>query len=300
MASFAVLDVETADTWPGSICQIGLGAFEGGRLERLGWLVDPGRPFDPIVSQVHGLNAARVRGAPSFAALYPEILRAIDGRTLASYGDFDARALAAICAQERLAFPRAPWVNVRELARAAWPEAPAHGLRALGAGFGIAFSDRHDAEQDALAAAFLLLRGMRALGIVASEAASRFPVPPPAPPRYRPPERRHGPVAPAGAGWGAALAAVEQVPDRLDGEVVVFTGDQPFDRAEMAARIARLGARAAGSVSGRTTLIVSGWGEIEAGGQKMAEAAARVRAGQAIRCCRATDFLALVERLSKQ
>lgn len=293
MSAFVAIDVETADPWPGSICQIGLVGFEGGALARRNWLVDPGRPFDPVVSAVHGINAARVAGAPRFGALHAELMAALSGRVVVSYTDFDARAIGSACLAAGLAAPESFWLDGCALARAAWPDAASHKLRAIGAGLGIVFSDKHDAEQDALAAAYIALKGLKVLGLTAPEAAPRFAIRdvrvslPPAPRR----------VAPVGAGWGGALRAAAGVPDTLVGEVVVFTGDMPFSREEMAERVAALGGTVRGGVTGKTTLIVSGWPTPEAGGQKLKSAADRIMDGQAIRYCTPSEFEALLARL---
>ena len=54
---FVALDVETANTDVGSICQIGLAAYEDGTLIRE-WvsLIDPEEKFSYFNIQVHGLK----------------------------------------------------------------------------------------------------------------------------------------------------------------------------------------------------------------------------------------------------
>lgn len=293
MSAFVAIDVETADPWPGSICQIGLVGFEAGGLMRRSWLVDPMRPFDPVVCAVHGLNAGRVAGAPTFAALHPELMAAISGRTIVSYTDFDARAIGSACLAAGLPPPESIWLDALALARAAWPGAASHKLRTIGSELGIVFAEKHDAEQDALAAAYVMLRGLKILGLTAASAAPAFAIrdvrvsPPPTP--------RH--AVPVGAGWGAALRAAAGVPASLAGEVVVFTGDMPFSREDMADRVARFGGTVKSSVTGKTTLIVSGWPTPEAGGQKLKSAADRIMDGQAIRYCTPAEFEALLSRL---
>ncbi|MCA0401321.1 MAG: hypothetical protein LCH38_10955 [Proteobacteria bacterium] len=291
MSIFVAIDVETADPWPGSICQIGLVGFTGGQLRRRSWLVDPARPFDPKFTKIHGLNAARVRGAAPFGAVLPEVLAEIGASPVMSYGPFDARAIGSACAAAGLPFPALVWLDGLEAARAAWPEAPSRKLRDLGAGFGIRFKADHDAEQDAIAAAYVFLRALKDLGLSAAEAAPHFAIRdirviPPTPPRA---------VPPIGAGWGAVLARSAGVPPSLQGQVVVFTGDLPFSREEMAERVAALGGVVKPGVTTRTTLIVSGWPRPEDGGQKLKSAADRIMDGQAILYCTHDQFLTLVE-----
>ena len=293
MSVLLSIDVETADPWPGSICQIGMVGYENGGLVRHSWLIDPCRPFDRVVSSVHGLNAAQVAGCPTFTDIHPRLSAHLSGKTIVSYSDFDARAIGSACLAAGLAMPENVWLDGLAIARAAWPGAQSHKLRALGAGLGIAFHNKHDAEQDAMAAAYVTLKALNVLGLTASSAARAYAlreVKATMPPPVRP-------AASVGAGWGGVLRAAEGIPVSLTGETVVFTGDVPFSRDEMAARVSALGGVVKTAVSGKTTLIVSGWSTPEAGGQKMKSAADRILDGQPIRYCSGEAFLSFVGRL---
>lgn len=294
MSGFIAIDVETADSWPGSICQIGLAEMQGGKLVRQSWLVDPARPFDAINMKIHGLNAARVAGSPRFNDLHGLLYASLNGRTVVSYTDFDARALGAACNHAGLPFPEVVWLDACQAARDAWPEMPNHKLRTIGGSFGIQFQSAHDAEQDAVAAAYVFLRALREMEISLDQAAPRYAIRSLAAPPPAPPER---PQKVVGA-WAAALIERSAIPNSLVGHSVVMTGDLPFDRDDMAKLIVALGGEAKKSVTGKTTLVVSGWDPPEAGGQKLKSAADRIMDGQQIAYCTGNEFLALVRRLS--
>lgn len=294
MSGFIAIDVETADSWPGSICQIGLAEMQGGKLVRQSWLVDPARPFEAINMKIHGINAARVAGAPRFRDLHSLLYSCLNGRTVVSYTDFDARALGAACADAGLPFPEVIWLDACQAARDAWPEMPNHKLRTIGGSFGVQFSAAHDAEQDAVAAAYVFLRALREMEISLEQAAPRYAIrslaaPPPATPAKR---------QQAVGAWAAALIGRSAVPDSLVGHSVVMTGDMPFVRDDMAKLIVALGGEAKNSVTGKTTLVVSGWDPPEAGGQKLKSAADRIMDGQQIAYCTGDEFLTLVRRLA--
>lgn len=74
MDRFVTVDVETANSWLGSICQIGAALFEDGRLTGQ-WesLINPNEPFDPINTSIHGINHEHVRNAPSLTDAYAEL-----------------------------------------------------------------------------------------------------------------------------------------------------------------------------------------------------------------------------------
>ena len=66
--NFVSVDVETANSDMGSICQIGIAVFEDGRLvDEWVSLVDPDDYFDGINISIHGISNRDVKGAPKFA-----------------------------------------------------------------------------------------------------------------------------------------------------------------------------------------------------------------------------------------
>ena len=76
--SFFALDVETANPWYGSICQIGLVSSVGGTIvEDWNFLINPECYFDHFNVQIHNITEEMVLGAPTINQVWPEIMAMI-------------------------------------------------------------------------------------------------------------------------------------------------------------------------------------------------------------------------------
>lgn len=296
MSNIVALDVETADSWVGSICQIGIAGYENHQLVKFSTYINPECAFAVPQRTVHGINAAMVVNSPTISEFWPRLLSMVAGRLVVIYTDFDARALLSAAAAHGLSSPDCIWIDAYGLAQDAWPELGNHKLRTVGASLGISFSEMHDAGQDALAAAYIALKARAALRLSDAEMIDIYSLDQV---RVSPPVRRASVAKPpVGAGWAAVLEAAKGAPPALAGQCIVFTGDLPFDRAAMAARLTPYGCKVVASVTSKTTLIVSGWETPAAGGQKMKSAADRILDGQSIIFMTGEEFIAWVDRLA--
>jgi DNA polymerase-3 subunit epsilon len=163
---FVAVDVETANSDPRSICQIGIAGFHQGKLiERWQSLVDPRDRFDAGNMAVHGIRAAAVRGAPTFGEVYPELQMRFGGRIVASHTPFDRRAICGAAEAMGLPHPECRWLDTAKVVRRTWPEfsKKGYGLANLTRAFGIAFQ-HHDALEDARAAGEILVRALNESG----------------------------------------------------------------------------------------------------------------------------------------
>ncbi|WP_108257793.1 exonuclease domain-containing protein [Mangrovicoccus ximenensis] len=115
---FVVLDVETANGDPSSICQIGL-AFvrEGGAIETFAAYVDPECRFSSFNIQLTGIRPETVRGAPRFAELQPRIAGLLARQPVIQHSSFDRRAIHAACDLAGLAHPMWTWFDSVPMAR---------------------------------------------------------------------------------------------------------------------------------------------------------------------------------------
>src|ERR1035441_5730676 len=95
---FVVIDVETANADLSSICQVGIASYQDRRLVDA-WvsLVNPEDMFDPINTLIHGIDERRVRNAPTWAAVLPQVTTRIQNRIVVSHTPFDRLALARAC-----------------------------------------------------------------------------------------------------------------------------------------------------------------------------------------------------------
>jgi len=163
---FVVIDVETANQNPRSICQIGIAAYQNGSLSALwGSLINPEDSFSALNIAIHGIRPEHVVDAPNWADIQSELRPRLEQRTLASHTYFDFRAIARANERYGLAeIPRTKWVDTCEVARAAWPSLSSHRLPHLARVFGISYQ-AHNAAEDARCAGEILLLAAEASGL---------------------------------------------------------------------------------------------------------------------------------------
>lgn len=163
---FVVVDVETANQNPRSICQIGIATFENGSLSSLwGSLIDPEDAFSTTNIAIHGINPGLVVGAPNWVEIQLELRARFEQRILASHTYFDLRAIRG--ANERyglLDIQWTNWIDTCKVARAAWPHLSSHRLPHLARMFGISYK-AHNAAEDARCAGKILLLAAQITGL---------------------------------------------------------------------------------------------------------------------------------------
>ena len=166
MKNIVSIDFETANHSRVSICAVGLGVFEDGKLiESPYWLVRPPKGHDcfhAIHIECHGLTHMDVLDAPEFPAIAPEFLARLNCADLviAHNAGFDTDHLRATLNHFGLVCPEFNYVCTCVLARRIWPDLPNHQLGTLMAHIGHKFNHHH-AKDDAEAAGFVLLAMMK-------------------------------------------------------------------------------------------------------------------------------------------
>lgn len=172
-----VLDTETTGLDPARarVVQIGGVVLMSGRTvdaATFETLVDPGEPIPAVVVAVHGIDDARVAGAPRFPEAYDafETFRAtrlVIGHNIG----FDIAVLRRECQLAGRAFTPPPMLDTRLLGEIAFPRMAGYTLDKLAVRLEIELDGRHDALADArtTAAVFVALvpylreRGIRTL-----------------------------------------------------------------------------------------------------------------------------------------
>ena len=281
---FIALDVETANADVASVCQIGIVAFEDGKVKE-SWqtLVDPEDYFDPFNVAIHGIDRRAVRNAPNFPEIYGNICNWLAGCVVASHTPFDRLAIQRVIDKYDLERVDCAWLDTARVARRAWPQFSQRGYRLANvAGYlGISFV-AHNAEEDARAAGELLVRAMEETGMAIHEWQ----------------ERVNKPISPTGA--GRACMAMDGNPEgSLYGESAVFTGALSIPRRLAAQMAADVGCKVTDSVNERTSLLVVGDQDIRhlAGHEKSSKhrkAEGLIARGLAIRILGESDFTRLV------
>lgn len=282
MTSFVAIDVETANAFMGSICQIGAVRFEGGReVEHISWLVDPRDHFDAINVSIHGIDEHMVRGQPCFADRHAELSAFTAGAVSVCHTHFDRVALSQACAEGEHPPLACRWLDSARVARRAWPEVAqaGYGLAPLAQRFGIDFR-HHDAAEDARAAGLILLRAIADTGLGLEEWFARV-------------ERSLN-------GAGASMRRGGDGDGPLVGETIVFTGALSMPRRAAADRAHELGAAVEPGITKNTTLLIVGDQDLSklAGKTKSTKhqkAEQLIAKGQPIRILAESDFMAFHE-----
>ena len=282
MADFIAIDVETANAFMGSICQIGAVRFHNGReVEHVSWLVDPRDDFDPINVRIHGIDRQNVCGQPCFADRYAELSAFTAGSVTVCHTHFDRVALSQACATASHSPLACRWLDSARVARRAWPEVAqtGFGLAPLARRFDIAFR-HHDAAEDARAAGLILLRAIAETGISLEDWFAR--------------------VERSLSGVETSVCRSGDGDGPLVGETIVFTGALGMPRRMAADRAHELGAAVEPGVTKHTTLLVVGDQDLaklagQSKSNKHRKAEQLIAKGQQIRILAESDFLAFSE-----
>jgi len=242
--NFVAIDVETANVDMASICQIGLAKYENGVLANE-WksYVDPEDYFDDINVSIHGIDESTVKGAPTFPELADTLRSYLEGRVVVCHTHFDRVAMHQAAQRYGIITPECTWLDSARVARRAWTECAwkGYGLYDVCRMLGHEFR-RHDALEDAKAAAHILLAASNENGLDIDGWLKRV----------------RQPIDPTASSSGSAIKREGNPEGALYGEVLVFTGALEIPRREAADLAAAIGCQVASGVTKKTTLLVVG------------------------------------------
>ncbi|MFY9856149.1 MAG: exonuclease domain-containing protein [Terracidiphilus sp.] len=159
---YFVVDVETANQYTHSICQIGIASFSGGKMVG-GWesLVNPDDYFLEFNVELHGIGPRTVARAPCWSEVFPKVSALLSGAAVASHTAFDRSALSGACLRAGVpAVGYGKWIDTCWLARCAWPNLHNHKLPTLARNFHIEYRS-HDALEDARVAGEILALALK-------------------------------------------------------------------------------------------------------------------------------------------
>jgi len=191
---FCVVDIETTGGGPRGdrITEIALVALDHGKvIERWSSLINPGQPITPFVVQLTGINDAMLENAPTFASVWPEISRRLQGRIFVAHNvSFDYGVLQRETADMGVPFQYPKLCTVR-LSRKMLPGLKGgHSLGNLVGSLNLSNENPHRALGDAEATASLLQKLSREQYVATHlEALLSGLVPPRLLPKSVPPEQ---------------------------------------------------------------------------------------------------------------
>ncbi|MGR3248071.1 MAG: exonuclease domain-containing protein [Paracoccus sp. (in: a-proteobacteria)] len=236
---FIALDVETACSDAASICQIGLACVQpDNEIQTFSMLINPRTRFDPFNIRLHGIGPDHVAQAPGFSDALEVLLPLLTRHNLVQHSNFDKQAMYAACRSCGIDPPDLRWSDSLTIARRAWPELKGnggHGLANLKRTLNLRFH-HHDAGEDARAAAMVVQRAERHLGLSFEDLIK--------------------PVGKKGAAPMIAMAGNPSGP--LAGSTVVFTGALAMSRAKAAELAVAAGMSVKAGVTRQTTHLVVG------------------------------------------
>ena len=151
---YSILDIESTGGKfnEEGIMEIAIYRFDGREVtDQFSSLINPERRIQPFVVKLTGINEKMLKGAPKFYELAKRIIEITEGTTIVAHNaQFDYRILRTEFRRLGYDFQRKTLCTV-ELSKRLIPDAESHSLGKLVRSLGIAVSDRHRAQGDALA-----------------------------------------------------------------------------------------------------------------------------------------------------
>lgn len=149
------LDTETTGLDPAKarVIEIGCIRLSGGRVDasaKFHMLVDPGEPIPPASTEIHGIGAEQLKGAASFAAVWPALEKFIGSCPVIGHTThYDLTVLANECKRAGLKFAPPRSVDIRVLAEIVKPALSGFSIEHLAAWLSVEVKGRHSALGDA-------------------------------------------------------------------------------------------------------------------------------------------------------
>ncbi len=299
--NFAAIDVETANSDWGSICQIGIALVQDGEItDTHCWLCQPPASlahFDSSNIAIHGIQPEDVATAPSFADILPEVSTVVGQLPLVAHNaQFDFTAILRACAASGIPAPQWTFACSLAAARSAKLGISSHRLPVVATHLGVELRQHHDAAADAEASAGIIIAlAMRShntgtleevfqqfgftMGNLNSERV--YPVLSTMPSqRGTATKTTSNRGAKRPARWAKA-ATPDTIPEPnpdadpdhpLYGHNITLTGDfEPFDKGLLWEKMAEAGATIGKNVTKKTTMLVMGPWDSVTSKQKRAE-----------------------------
>lgn len=241
---FLSVDVETANPFMGSICQIGIARFvDGEMVEEWSSLVNPESDFDGFNVSIHGITPQMVVGKPKMPEVAEKIRSLLESGVAVSHTPFDRRALSQAFNFYGLTPVVTQWLDSSRVARTTWKELSksGYGLANICSRIGYMFK-HHDALEDAKAAGYVLLAALQESSLGLDEWLKRV----------------EQPINPERSSDGASVQRIGNPEGELFGQVIVFTGALEMVRCDAADLAASVGCQVGQKVNKKTTILVVG------------------------------------------
>lgn len=158
--NIAVVDFEMPDIHGSHICAAGICTVKDGKVDDTYYsLIDPQCKFDASITDITGLSAESVKGAPSFKTAWEDTRPLLEGKIIVAHGAAnDMRALSKTLKNNGIGWhPRVNYLCTFMMAQTLLPAKTKLGLDRLCGRYSIELSNHHNALSDAHACAELYL-----------------------------------------------------------------------------------------------------------------------------------------------
>ena len=160
MMNFAAIDFETATAARDSACSVAVVEVVEGKLYDSYYTLiqPPENKYNPFNIQIHGITREDTRYAPSFAKIWPELKKHLEGKVVVAHNaPFDMGVLGACLMRAGLPVPKFSYCDTVAISRKVWPELENHKLNTVGSFLEIDFK-HHNALDDARTCAAIPLK----------------------------------------------------------------------------------------------------------------------------------------------
>ncbi len=263
--NFVALDLETATSYRGSICQIGITEVaDGVPKQPKSWLVRPeGNEYDEWNIWIHGITPKDTKNSPSFDVVWKEVQPYIEGRTVVAHNtSFDMYALRNAFDDYGIEYPTFDYFCSLRIARYIVKGCYSYSLNVLAEQLGLEFGTHHRADSDSLGCALVLLKCLELDGSDLDDLEAKY-------------KFHRGKFAPGqfvaqlstnkGGKSENVLKSLEAHPELVDvgnyfyGKNVCFTGKCQFGtRKKLLQKVMDIGGVPSDSVSSATEVLVVG------------------------------------------
>ena len=160
---FTAIDFETATSYPGSICSMGIAVVKGGRVTETKEILIRPEPFEfnDYNTMIHGITPEMVFDKPRFCDIWEDVKPLLQNEIVAAHNaSFDIGAMRAALDCFGIEYPTLDYLCTVKLSQKAYPELPGHKLNFMAEVLGMEFN-HHRAGDDAYVCAEILIKIMQ-------------------------------------------------------------------------------------------------------------------------------------------
>lgn len=166
--NFIAIDLETANCFRGSICEIGIAIVEHGKVvDTKSWLVQPkNNEYQHFNIEIHGITPEMTSDAPSFQSVWNEVLPYIENKTVVAHNtSFDMYAIKDALDDAKMPLPKFDYYCSLRVSKKVFPGLYSYSLANICQSIGVALDTHHRAESDAKGCAEIFIKCLNKLGL---------------------------------------------------------------------------------------------------------------------------------------